>query len=84
VVQFFQQLSKEHHLGWREGQIKNLAEVTGGYPLRMKEIALRELQRKRQLQEVSDGTHYTDTIKRTGGGIVLKESKVNYFSKRVS
>jgi hypothetical protein len=53
VVQFFQQLSKEHQLGWPEGQIKNLAEVTGGYPLRMKEIALRELERKRQLQEVS-------------------------------
>jgi len=56
VVQFFQQLSKGHQLGWAEGRIKNLAEVTGGYPLRMQEIALRELERKRQLQEVSDGT----------------------------
>lgn len=43
VVQFYRQLSREHRLGWTEGQIKNLAEVTGGYPLRMKEIALREL-----------------------------------------
>jgi len=40
---FFEQLSREHHLDWTEGQIKDLAEITGGYPLRMKEIALREL-----------------------------------------
>ncbi|NWG03758.1 MAG: ATP-binding protein [Syntrophaceae bacterium] len=52
VAQFFRQLSKEQHLGWPEKQIKNLAEVTGGYPLRMKEIALREVERKRQLQEM--------------------------------
>jgi hypothetical protein len=43
VAQFYRQLSREHRLGWTEGRIKNLAEVTGGYPLRMKEIALREL-----------------------------------------
>jgi len=43
VVQFYQQLSREHRLGWTEGRIRNLAEVTGGYPLRMKEIAIREL-----------------------------------------
>jgi hypothetical protein len=49
VVRFFQQLSKEHHLGWTEGQIKNLAEVTGGYSLRMQEIANRELERNGQL-----------------------------------
>jgi len=61
VVHFFQQLSKEHQLGWTEGHIKNLAEVTGGYPLRMQEIALRELQRKRQ--KMNDGTHYTGTPK---------------------
>ena len=47
VVQFYRQLSREHRLGWTEGRIKNLAEVTGGYPLRMKEIALRELARTR-------------------------------------
>ena len=46
VVHFYLQLSKEHQLGWTEGRIKNLAEVTGGYPLRMREIALRELERK--------------------------------------
>ena len=47
VVHFYLQLSKEHRLGWTEGRIKNLAEVTGGYPLRMREIALRELARSR-------------------------------------
>jgi len=53
VIQFFRKLSEENQLGWTERQIKDLAEVTGGYPLRMKEIALRELERKRQFQEVS-------------------------------
>ena len=48
VVRFFQQLSKEHQLGWTEGRIKNLAEVTGGYPLRMQEIGLRELAGKQR------------------------------------
>jgi hypothetical protein len=48
VVQFYRQLSREHRLGWTEGQIKNLAEVTGGYPLRMKEIAFRELAGKQR------------------------------------
>jgi len=43
VAQFYGQLSREHRLGWTEGRIKNLTEVTGGYPLRMKEIALREV-----------------------------------------
>jgi hypothetical protein len=50
VVQFYRQLSREHRLGWTEGRIKNLAEVTGGYPLRMKEIALRELTREELYQ----------------------------------
>jgi Cdc6-like AAA superfamily ATPase len=47
VVLFYQQLSREQRLGWTDDQIKNLAEVTGGYPLRVKEIALRELARSR-------------------------------------
>ncbi len=61
VVQFYRQLSKEHQLRWTEGRIKNLAEVTGGYPLRMQEIALRELQWKRQ--RMDDGRHYIRTAK---------------------
>jgi len=69
VVQFFQQLSKEYHLGWTEGHIKNLGEVSGGYPLRMQEIALRELERKRQLREVNDGTRCTGMLKTTRGGL---------------
>jgi MoxR-like ATPase len=47
VAQFYRRLSREHRLGWNEIRIKNLVEVTGGYPLRMKEIALRELARNR-------------------------------------
>ena len=46
VVHFFQLLSEQHHFSWTEGRIKSLSEVTGGYPLRMKEIAVRELMRK--------------------------------------
>jgi hypothetical protein len=63
VVQFFQQLSREHQFNWTEGHIKNLAEITGGYPLRMQEIALRELERKGYVQEVSDDAYYTGTLK---------------------
>ena len=84
VIEFFQCLSNEHQLGWTGGRIKNLAEVTGDYPLRMQEIAVRELKRERQLQEVSDGTHYTGGLKKTPDGSVLRESKVIYFSKKVS
>jgi hypothetical protein len=46
VYEFYQNLSERHELHWTEGQIKNLAEITGGYPLRMKEIAMRKLVRK--------------------------------------
>jgi len=57
VIQFFQHLSKEYQFRWTEVQIKNLAEVTGGYPLRLQEIAVRELERKGRLQEVIDGRY---------------------------
>jgi len=42
-IRFFRSLSEEHGLHWAEGHIKNLAEITGGYPLRMTEVALRQL-----------------------------------------
>jgi energy-coupling factor transporter ATP-binding protein EcfA2 len=61
VVRFYRQLSKEQQLGWTEGHIRNLAEITGGYPPRMQEIASRELQRKRQ--RMDDGAQYTVTSK---------------------
>jgi len=48
VVQFFQLLSEQHPFSWTEGRIKSLSEVTGGYPLRMKEIGLRELAGKQR------------------------------------
>jgi len=50
VAQFYRELSEEHQMGWTEGQIKSLCEITGGYPLRMKEIALRELAGKELYQ----------------------------------
>jgi len=43
VCEFYDNLSERHQLHWTEGQIKNLAELTGGYPLRMREVASREL-----------------------------------------
>ncbi len=54
VIQFFQHLSKKHQFDWTEGQINILGEITGGYPLRMKEIATREIERNRQLIEFQD------------------------------
>jgi energy-coupling factor transporter ATP-binding protein EcfA2 len=46
VHKFYQLLSEQHRLHWTEGHIKNLAEITGGYPLRMTEVALRQLRAK--------------------------------------
>ncbi|MGQ9648382.1 MAG: AAA family ATPase [Thermodesulfobacteriota bacterium] len=43
VCAFYQNLSERHQLYWTEGQIKNLTEITGGYPLRMREVALGQL-----------------------------------------
>jgi len=48
VYEFYQRLSEQHRFYWSEGHIKNLAEITGGYPLRMREISLRELERTEQ------------------------------------
>lgn len=45
VCAFYQDLSERHQLCWTEGQIKNLVEMTGGYPLRMRELALRQLKK---------------------------------------
>jgi len=45
-IRFFRSLSEEYGLHWTEGRIKSLSEVTGGYPLRMKEITVRELMQK--------------------------------------
>jgi hypothetical protein len=48
VYEFYQHLCEQHRFHWTEGHIKNLAEITGGYPLRMREIALRELAGKQR------------------------------------
>ena len=53
-----------------------MAEVTGGYPLRLQEIAVRELERKGRLKEKSDDTDDTGALKRPRCGVVLKEPKV--------
>jgi len=54
VFAFYQQLSERHGLDWTVGHLKNLAEITGGYPLRMEEIALRELGREGSLVSSSE------------------------------
>ena len=64
--EFFQRLSNEHQLGWTEFRIKNLAEITGGYPLRMQEIAVRELKRKGCLPEVNGDAEDTGMLKKRG------------------
>ena len=51
-IRFFRSLSEEHGFHWTESHIRNLAELTGGYPLRMKEIAAREIERKQRSREV--------------------------------
>lgn len=47
VYVFYQNLSKQHQLYWTEGQIRYFVEITGGYPLRMNEVALEELRTAR-------------------------------------
>lgn len=57
VAQFYRELSEVHGLGWTEDRIQHLAEVTGGYPLRMKEIALRELAVPSERKRISSSSH---------------------------
>ena len=64
-IRFFRSLSEGHGFHWTEGHVKNLAEITGGYPLRMQEIALREIERKQRSQEARNdangiGAPWTD------------------------
>jgi len=61
VYEFYQHLSEQHRFHWTEGHIKNLAEITGGYPLRIQEISLRELERRKQFQEAKNDTNYIGT-----------------------
>jgi hypothetical protein len=61
VYEFYQNLSERHRFHWTEGHIKSLAEITGGYPLRMQEISLRELERRKQFQEAKNDTNYIGT-----------------------
>lgn len=45
--EFFSHFSRQHHFQWTEGEINSLAEMSGGYPLGMKEIVNRNLDRSR-------------------------------------
>jgi hypothetical protein len=45
--EFFRHYSHKHHLRWTEEEISSLVEISGGYPLGMKEVAARRLARSR-------------------------------------
>ena len=45
--EFFRCSSKQHHFHLTEEEIKNLAEMSGGYPLGMKDVVSRKLARSR-------------------------------------
>jgi hypothetical protein len=45
--EFFRHYSLKHYFGWTEGEISSLAEMSGGYPLGMKEVVARRLARPR-------------------------------------
>jgi hypothetical protein len=67
VHEFYQLLSKQHRLHWTEGHIKNLVEITGGYPLRMTEVALRQLRTKGVAESrVESGGAVRDSTEREG------------------
>jgi len=44
--EFFRHFSEKYHFRWTEEEINNLAEMSGGYPLGMKEIVTRRLARE--------------------------------------
>ena len=43
--EFFRHYAARHRLLWTENEISSLAEMTGGYPLRMREVANRTVER---------------------------------------
>lgn len=47
-IEFFQRLSASRRFNWDERQIESLAATAGGYPLRMIEIAARELEHDKE------------------------------------
>lgn len=47
--QFFSYYSERYGFGWTAGEVHNKAITTGGYPLGMREVVLRELERQRAL-----------------------------------
>jgi hypothetical protein len=47
--QFFRHYSKKYFFGWTDGEIHELAAISGGYPLGMKEILTRNLLRSERI-----------------------------------
>jgi energy-coupling factor transporter ATP-binding protein EcfA2 len=45
AVEFFRHVSQKNNLNWSEKHIRMLADVTGGYPLGMKEFVKREMEK---------------------------------------
>ena len=41
--EYFRHFSGQHHFHWTQSQINHLAEMTGGYPVGMKEVVTRKL-----------------------------------------
>jgi hypothetical protein len=52
--EFFRHYSRKHHFFWTEEEISSLAEMSGGYPLGMKEVVTRRLGRQ-EAQEFPAG-----------------------------
>jgi len=48
--EYFRHFSGQHHFHWSESQVNHLAEMTGGYPVGMKEVVTRKLARSRNLE----------------------------------
>jgi hypothetical protein len=61
--EFFHHYAAKHRLHWTESEIRTLAEMTGGYPLGMKEVLTRKL-------EHLGSMHYQATLQlqKTAGG----------------
>jgi hypothetical protein len=49
--QFFRHYSKKYLFGWTDGEIQELAEMSGGYPLGMKDVVNRNLARSQRIKD---------------------------------
>jgi len=65
--EFFRYYSEKYHFRWTEEEIKNLAEMSGGYPLGMKEIVRRRLAREKS-RDLASGLPGA-SISKAGSGL---------------